>query len=496
VTRRFERRRPPLLEVIARWTDGPPPVLPDEEPSDGRTIRWGAGALDGVLARHLDSAREPARGAELAALIEQAATGDEQARATLYEAARADGIVFALDEALDALAGADVPPAPVAELGRELMRVAEHREPLKLGVALVGRTGDRRDVPLLATLARHDEFSLVAGVALASLLGDPVEAWWKVGCLASGWGKVEAVGRLAELPSLPDEVRAWLLRHGCDNAVTPEYLAHACATAGGLEEALNGLVDDELLDGACTIVRALLHGGPAEDIDDYEPGPRVVAIVVELTAERPTSLSRLGTVVEIRRWAEDYEQHVAIAERCGRLLARADVRAYVGARLDRRDEVLDAWEIAEAVGVDPWEPGWRHAQAGPVDAGLYHRLARTPIDARWSRLALFAEQRLPLDVLGSGPRDQLFPAPQHRESAHALLFLLQEMRGGRWSAPLVVAGLLNPVIPTRNAALHAVGRIPPATWGDSVASALRRLAREEPLDDVRERALAQLARAR
>jgi hypothetical protein len=321
VTRRFERRRPPLLEVIARWTDGPPPVLPDEEPSDGRTIRWGAGALDGVLARHLDSAREPARGAELAALIEQAATGDEQARATLYEAARADGIVFALDEALDALAGADVPPAPVAELGRELMRVAEHREPLKLGVALVGRTGDRRDVPLLATLARHDEFSLVAGVALASLLGDPVEAWWKVGCLASGWGKVEAVGRLAELPSLPDEVRAWLLRHGCDNAVTPEYLAHACATAGGLEEALNGLVDDELLDGACTIVRALLHGGPAEDIDDYEPGPRVVAIVVELTAERPTSLSRLGTVVEIRRWAEDYEQHVAIAERCGRLLA-------------------------------------------------------------------------------------------------------------------------------------------------------------------------------
>src|SRR6185312_8116650 len=125
--------------------------------------------------------------AELAALIEQAATGDEQARAALYEAARGDGIVFALDEALDALAG--VPQAAVADLGRELMRVAEHREPLKLGVALVGRAGDRHDVPLLETLARHDEFSLVAGVALAGLLGDPVQAWWKVACLASGWGK-------------------------------------------------------------------------------------------------------------------------------------------------------------------------------------------------------------------------------------------------------------------------------------------------------------------
>jgi hypothetical protein len=469
-------------------------VLPDEGPSDGRTIRWGAGALDGVLARHLDSAREPARGAELAALIEEAATGDEQARAALYDAARADGIVFALDEALAALDG--LPAAPVAELGRELMRVAEHREPLKLGVALVGRTGDRGDVAALETLARHDEFSLVAGVALASLLDDPVAAWWKVGRLATGWGKVEAVGRLAEMTSLPPEVGAWLLRHGCDNAVTPEYLAFACATAGGLEDALAGLVDDELLDGACTIVRALVHGGPAEDIDDYEPGPRVVAIVVELVAERPTSLHRLRTVVDVRRWAEDFEQHVAIAERCGRVLARGAVRAYVTERLGRPDEVLEVWDVAEAVGIDPWEPGWRHVQAGAVDAALYQRLARTPNDARWDRLARFAEERLPLDVLGSGPRDQLFPTPQHRENAHALLFLLQELRSGRWSAPLVVAGLLNPVISTRNAALHAVGRVSPAAWGDPVTRALRRLAHEEPLDDVRERALEQLDRAR
>ena len=57
--RRFERRRPPILEVISAWDDGPPPALPDEGPDDGRTIRWGAGALDGVVARDADSAREP-----------------------------------------------------------------------------------------------------------------------------------------------------------------------------------------------------------------------------------------------------------------------------------------------------------------------------------------------------------------------------------------------------------------------------------------------------
>jgi hypothetical protein len=493
VRRRFERRRPPILEVIAAWTDGPPPALPDEVAHDGRTIRWGAGALDGVLARHSDAAREPARAAELAALIEHAATGDETARTTLYEAARGDGIVFALDEALAALDG--VPRAAVADLGRDLMRVSEHREPLKLAVALVGRAGDQDDVPLLETLARHDEFSRVAGTALANLLEDPVAAWWRVGCLASGWGKVEAVGRLAEQPALPADVRAWILRHGCDNAVTPEYLAYACATAGRLEEALDGLVDDELLDGACTIVRALVNGGPVEDIDDYEPGPRVAAAVVELVSERPSSIVRLAAVVDIRRWAEDYEQHVAIAERCGRVLMRGDVRAFVADRLERQEEALEAWEIAEAVGVDPWESGWEHLQRSPADASLYHLLTRTQNAERWARLAAFAEQELPLDVLSSGPRDQLFPAPQHREPVHALLFLLQDMRPGRWSATLVATGLLNPMIPTRNAALHALGRTPPPEWGEPVWSALRQLARDEPLDEVRQRALEQLGRA-
>ena len=43
--------------------------MPDDGPDDGRTIRWSAGALDGVLSRHGESTREPARGAELAALI-------------------------------------------------------------------------------------------------------------------------------------------------------------------------------------------------------------------------------------------------------------------------------------------------------------------------------------------------------------------------------------------------------------------------------------------
>jgi hypothetical protein len=490
VRRRFERARPPILEVIAAWQEGPPPVLPDEAPDDGRTIRWGAGALDGVQSRDGD----PARGAMLATLIEHAAAGDPEANGALYEAARGEGIVRALDEALDALERTDVGRPAVADLGRRMLRQARHREPLKLAVALLGRAGDRDDVPPLETLARHDEFSVVAGAALARLLDDPVQAWWRVGCLATGWGKVEAVTRLAAVPSLPGDVRAWMLRHGCDNDVRPEYLAHACATAGRLEDALDGLVDDELLDGACTIVRALVNGGPAEDISDYEPGPRVAAAVVELVAERPASVGRLSAVVDIRRWAEDFEEHVAIAERCGRVLDRPAGRAFVTERLERPDDALAVWPIAEAMGLDPWEAGWRHLQAAPEDSRLYHRLARTPIAARFARLVAFAERALPLARLASGPRDRLRPPAELREASLALAALVQDMRPGRWSAPLLAAALLSPVISTRNAALHALESAGPDSWGGSVRAALRRLALEEPTGEVRLRARAQLRR--
>src|SRR5262245_43582992 len=473
---RFRRRRPPIVELLSAWTDGPPPELPDEPPDDGRTIRWSAGALDGVVSRHGDATAEIERGAELAELIRHAAGGAPDARSALYEAARADGIVFALDEALDALARSGVPAEPVAELARAMAGEAQHREPLKLAISLLGRAGDERDVALLETVARHDEFSLVAGVALATVLDDPVEAWWRVGSLARGWGRVEAVGRLAEMhEDLPDLVRAWLLRDACASAELPDHVAYPCATAGRLETALDGLVDDELLDGACVILSGLVAAGPAQDMADYEPGVRVAAGVLDLLADRAPTLVRMWAVVDLRNWSEDYEQHVAIAERCGRLLARPEARRFVARRLERPGEVLRVWGIAESMGFDPWEAGWRHLETAPVDAGLYLQLARTPSAARWTRLTAHAEHALPLAALAAGPQDRLLPAGADGEAAHALAHLVQAMGPGRWSALLVATALLNPVIFVRNGALRALEQTETGEWGRPAESALRRL---------------------
>jgi hypothetical protein len=323
---------------------------------------------------------------------------------------------------------------------------------------------------------------------------DPVQAAWHAARVAAGWDKVEAVGRLTAHRDLPADVRAWLLRHGCDDAVMPEYVAHAVATAGRLDQALGGLVDDALLDGACVILSALVNGGPAEDIDDYEPGPRVAASVLDLLTERTLTVVRIRAIAHLLVWAEDYEQHVAVAERCGRLLAREEARRFVAARLQQRDEVLRVWGAAEAMGLDAWEAGWRHLQGSPHDPRLCHHLGRSRRPDRRARLIGFAEQALPLEVLASGPTERRFPAAAHRDAALTLDSLVQRLRAGQWSEALVAAALLSPVVSTRSGALAALDAVSPEDWGAQALAALRRLAAEEPTAGLREQAEAQLAR--
>lgn len=206
-----------------------------------------------------------------------------------------------------------------AELGRATVQAASDRTTLELGMALLGRDGDERDVEVLETLARHAALGLPAGDALAAILGDETQAWWRVACVSGGAGKTEAVHRLAAQRDLPEDVRAWLLRHGLDG-IEPKAAAHACARGGRLEEALDGLVDDALLDGACHILGGLVHAG---EMSAYEPATRVAHVVLDLLADRALTLARAMAVEDLRGWAEDFEEHVVIAERCARLLGRA-----------------------------------------------------------------------------------------------------------------------------------------------------------------------------
>lgn len=527
-----------ILELIRDWEGSGHAelVLPDEPAPDPTQIRWSAGSLGGVATRHPPLGEEASPDvasrigrlagkrnvpAEIVARLKRLVRdpADEE-RLALYWIAQNEEVLTHVNAVLELLvADRDLLEA-AGPHARWLVREARHRDPLKLGIALLGVCGEPEDAETLKTLARHDEFTLYCSVSLTNILPGPVDALWEVAKSVEGWGKIEAVERLAARTGHRPEVRRWLLTDGCENSVMNEYLGYACATAGGLAEALAGEVDDELLDGACTITSALCTGGPAEDLDDYAEGPIACKRLLEHLEERCSTLERLATVIDLVLWLERDgtkeeptrgEEDVAgvrqnqvrlrehgwsdelrrkLRERCRTILAQPRWPEQIRRAFESGEHPDDwiAWRAARHVGVDLWEAGFRKLQSGPLDDWLVYKLIHVRDIERQKRVITWAEEHLPLDRVASGPELHLFPAAEISDIDSSLISIVQEMREGElYSEPLVAAALRAPVIPTRNMGLNALESRPRERWGRAVEEALDSLREEEPDPRVRER---------
>ncbi len=203
--------------------------VPDE-PATRRfsRLRWVPGALEGLGTRHMqwDGSAKASQAIEL---LESYAAGDPQAESALYEMLRADDVVTYYNDALDSPRHAfPMPnrvcmPSPASSLRR-----SRDRGPVKLGIAMLGSMGDESDLPVIRTLALHDEFGLYAAEAIAELAPNRQAALYEMARKVTGWGHIEAVSLMTATPD--PELRRWLLTEAvsqrCGRAVSGVSLRH------------------------------------------------------------------------------------------------------------------------------------------------------------------------------------------------------------------------------------------------------------------------------
>jgi hypothetical protein len=498
--------RPTIYDALRVW-DGQAD-LPDEDPARGR-IRFSTGALDNVRLRHFGLDSDPQTSRLFRALERAATTRLDADRATLYRLMAQHGAVDHAEALAERVQSSSLDCEAVAELARVLLAEAADREPVKYALALIGRCGSPRDAELVMTFARHDEFTMYASPAIERVSDDPLAAELAMAEQVDGWGKITLVERIAQRGSDRADVRDWLLRRGCENAVMDEYLAYACATAGRLHEALAAeTIDAELRAGACTIVSALIVGGPAEDMDDYDHGPAAVEHLLR-HLEGTSDPNELAVIATVARWL-GYERDWSVAEARGwsspvreRIAAQAEAiltaeevedRLRASFRSDDPGARFAAWNAASAAGVDLWEEAFELARREPLTSYLYHWLARTSDPMRLRRTITLAEEHLPLDRIATGPAND-FGLGEGFEPHSCLDMVLQELpASGQFSARLVAAGLRSPVTRNRNMAKRAMEHTPPADWGSELREVLARAAEEEPNDELRRDLHALLAR--
>jgi hypothetical protein len=407
--------------------------LPDEAElarARGSGLRWTAGAIDGVTGRHGQPDDDRLRAKQIVKgvrdLIAAANPANLEHLTRLLNRAPVLGV---LDDVLAELVGnGELDPDRFHELALFLVQTAPDRELVKLGISMLGVLVGCDERETLLTIGRHEEFTLFSSVALASTLENPDPVIWSLAKHARGWGRIHAVERL--LDTEDPEIRGWLLREGFRNEVMDEYLAHSCAVAGDLAGALEAdIVDDALLDGAVDIFSALLHGGPAEDIEDYEQAPRAAEAYLRHLARRPEhrplGLGHLLVAEQLREfigpvgdeldddetlrelgWTLDIRRRVL--ELCERVAARPGwaERVSEGLEAESLERFHQADAAAQLLDIDAWPHHLRRVQADPRRSPSWFRLLHTEDDARFTQALELARSLLPIAEIATGPAEE------------------------------------------------------------------------------------------
>lgn len=347
----------------------------------------------------------------------------------------------------------EVDSARVGAYAESLAFESGDEELVKWGIALLGLF-DWSDSPemqdKIITLGLYEEFTLYA-VAAAADWNNGNDVIFKIAKKVDGWGKIHAVERLE--PET-DEIREWILRDGCSNAVMDAYLGLECANKGNLIGALRrDVLDAGLFESIGIIIDALLDEGPVEGISAYEHAEEALLRYLQFAETYAVSLKHLWRVLNVRLFLDSAElsNKEELLRLCAEISGRPDWREQIVSTLSDPDnkDFFYADNAASRLNIDVTDLIYQAVKKDPIKNGGYMSQAFHNADYARKLTALY-EKVLPLDQMAAGMGEYLF-SPSLDQECNCLDSILQELRAyPLMGEKLVRAGLQSPVTRNRN----------------------------------------------
>lgn len=474
--------------------------LPDsKEFFQDQKIRWVGGMMDSLVGGHDKDANLVARKLYLL-LKKQVSNPIDKNRRSTYLFAMQHEVIGYIDPLLEMIRkGFSFNSRVFKREAVWLATKSAHRNPVKLGIALLGLFQCDDQLDILITLGKHDEFTLYSVVAIQNGTENSNRHLFELAKHIDGWGKINLLQRLD--PDT-DEIKDWFLRKGCSNSIMNEYLAYTCAVKGNLNEALNQEnIDLELFKGAGIIIDALISGGPAEDIDDYRDSMAVIVAYVGHSQRRASDLADYLVLANIKNyleqepeeWAKRWEAGWTEAIRanvlndCIELMGRKVWTDLVWVEIDSKDHYkhYQAVRAGKILKLDLWPTLFSQLQEDNLNDSLYCDLMRTDDPRRVSQVAEFAVNALPLTEIASGPKDEM--ALGREFQTHSCLdYIIQELDCHEGvGKPLISTALWSPSIRNRNMALKVLKAWKPEFWPEDAKDILIKLQSAEPDEDIK-----------
>ena len=465
--------------------------LPDES-DDNSKIKWAAGAMDGVMNHHSSTTEQTCVEQILSLLSAVSVQPNNQDIAKLYTLIKEQGTLSYIDELTEKMAKAEVNFNKLYELVHWLVLNSPDREVIKFSLAILGRFNTPQ-TELFLLFGMHEEFTLYSAVALQNTLSSPIDAENALFTLAkrvTGWGRIHLVERLAKNPS--QEVKNWLLREGYKNSVMYEYLAYTCATAGDLQTALaQPSVDIALLVATGEMIEALIMGGPAEDMHDYEAGANVcLCYLAQLAQHQLTDINTLR-ILQIMQdfvvnqiddsypnWNDDIKAKLKTT--ITDLIQQEHWLPLVKESLQTNDQSLFwvATDVYTRLGYDAWDARFEHQKRYQNDQWFY--LMQTDDNRRIEQVITLAKQQNDFSLVATGPALE-YGLGMEYQVHNVLDFILQELnRFPGIGEDFILIGLNSPVVRNRNMALKAIEGWDRQIWSTELKNELEKLAKIEP----------------
>jgi hypothetical protein len=513
-SQRLADLRPPWASSISIYdfvrTNPNSTELPDDRKKPGRDeIRWMEGALDGVIGHHMSvpkagdvSDRVQQLSNALSQLLKE--PSDRNLK-LLYETVVADAILPIADSLQERLSNKIVPSYRVqaAEVGRYFAFHGDQREATKFGILLLELTAMQSDVPLLETLALREEFTLFAAIALARTVANPSKALWNIAKQVRGWGRIQIVERLNG--TRDPEIQAWMLRDGFRNEVMNNYLAGICARTGNLHLALEvSQIDRPLLDGTAGLIRALIEGGPADSIDEYQHALPVIRLYIDHVLRADSLvLEHLICVSDILQflstedgWESRFskgwtgELRDLLRKQCQGILNRDEWRRQIDSELQSEDAIkfFEADLAAARLGISTRDLHFARVRSSPATSDSWYRLLEQTDETGIDEIVDFAIQYLPLKEIATGPKNVTIGLGPGYELHNVLDLLLQAVKrfpGKGWE--LIETGVCSPLVRNRNMAVSAFLEWRRDQWPDRATEFFRQALADEPDDELRGR---------
>jgi hypothetical protein len=484
------------IDSEGKLTEAGNTLLDEERRYKDEKIRWVPGAMDGVFGHHGGGSLEK-QAKEVAELVKSISKKNALSqKARLYDILLKDNLIDFVDPALDQIVASNVSIDPyLHDYARWLAFESPDRGPVKFGIALLGLIRDKNDIDKIVMLGKHEEFTLFSVVAITNTLENPETTLWELAKYVDGWGRIHIVERLAETQN--PKIKKWLIREGYKNNIMYEYLAYTCAVAGDLKGELSkSEIDDDLLNASGDIIEALLNGGPAEDIDDYEDGAEMIRLYVKYIYNRAEKLDHFLTLNSIKRFLKNEEANWDKRREKGwtqnlksdllidldKILSQPKWRQLV---LEKQNSIDNSefWQVdraASVLGIDLWDTHWKRLNNSLADSGRWYNVMKNSNEERIDQIIAFAIDKIPLDKIATGPADEFGVGNKYNQHS-CLDYILQDLdKYPGKGFELIKAGLRSPVTRNRNMAIKTLSAWGVKNWPEGTRELLEQAEKEEP----------------